>query len=305
MRVRRFVFTAALLASVVPTVAFAQDAQPSATVTAVAPPPPPPPTTQPNPGAQRSGATDVGGAQRSVRDDTDEQEPLRLGRFLELESQRAARQRYGSAVISMVGGALDAGIGIGTFAYLSSNGALNDPTNGALYTVIAVIPIVIGGLQFVGGVVDLFATTPMERLFETYAPIAIRSDLTPTQRLARGEALLMTAAESDRARRVMSAATSFLLGAVLTGFAIGFGVDNQIPQPDNAVLAVGLAGAALVSVIGGAGALWWERGPAEVAWEQWHAMHEHVVVHTEAKVRFAPSFAVIRGGATGGLSLLF
>ncbi len=291
MHVRRFVFSAAaLFASTVSlsSVAFAQDAPvPSAAVTVTTPPPPPP---QPPP---------------PVVAKEDEQEPLRLGRFLELEAQRASRQRYGNATLSMIGGGITVGIGIGTYAYLSSNNLFNDATNGTLYTIIAVVPLVIGGVQILGGVIDLFTGSPMERLFEVYAPIAIRSDLTPTQRVARGEALLMTAAESERGRRITGAVTTFVLGAVLAGFAIGFGADNNIMSPDNVLIAASLGGAALVSFVGGVGALWWERGPAEIAWEQWHSMHEHVVVHTESKVRFAPTFAPIRGGATGGLSLVW
>jgi hypothetical protein len=298
MRVRRFVVSLAVFASFVSlaSMASAQDAQPdggaavipTATTTQTTQPPPPPPVTT-----------------TATPPKEDEQEPLRLGRFLELEAQRAQRQRYGSAALAMIGGAIDVGIGIGTFAYVSSNSALFGDDQ-PLFTFISVFPMVLGGAQILGGLIDIFSASPMERLFEIYAPLAIRTDLTPTQRVSRGEALLFTAAETERGHRVAGAVSSFVVAAVAAGFAIGIGADSgDFPPPNNVIFAASLAGASVISIVQGIGALWWERGTAEVAWEQWHSMHEHVVVHTESKVHFAPNFAPVHGGAVGGLSLVF
>ncbi len=238
-----------------------------------------------------------------IREDA-ELMPLHLGRFLEVEAERARTQRFGSGALTMVAGGIDIAIGIGTFAFIDSSLAPNDPDRPVL-TALSVIPIALGGAVFLGGLLSLFTPSPMEHLFEAYAPIAIDKNLSPAQRLGRGEGMLLAASESEHGRRVVGAVTSFVLAAIIAGVAIGIGVDSSdFPPPNNAILAASLAGVSVVSIVQAIGALWWERGPAEIAWEQWHSAHEPVVVQT-SKVHFSPNFAPIRNGAVGGFSLVF
>jgi hypothetical protein len=99
--------------------------------------------------------------------------------------------------------------------------------------------------------------------------------------------------------------SSFIVAAVGIGFAIGFGADtNDFPTPTNVLLATSFAGMAVIEVLAGIGSLWWERGPAEVAWDQWHALHEPVVVQT-SRIHITPTFSPLPGGATGGVLLRF
>jgi hypothetical protein len=170
---------------------------------------------------------------------------------------------------------------------------------------VSALPIVFGGLQILSSVYSLFSVTPMEHLLEMYAPIAIDRNLTPAQRVARGEGLLFAASEIEHGRRTINAVGSFLVAAICAGFAIGIGLDtNDFPTPDNVLLATSLGGLAITEIVSGIGSLWWERGTAEVAWDQWHAMHEPVTVQT-SRIQLRPTFAAIRGGGTGGLSLRF
>jgi len=117
--------------------------------------------------------------------------------------------------------------------------------------------------------------------------------------------MLFEAAEAERGRRSFSAMGSFVAAALCVGFAFWTGLDTgHFPTPDNVLLATSFGSLAAVEVIAGIGSLWWERGPAEIAWEQWHATHEPVTVQTST-VHFTPTFAPTRGGATGGVLLRF
>jgi hypothetical protein len=298
--VRRPLVALLLVASTIgaASVAFAQESTqadagvpppPTVTVTQTATPPPPPPPPAP------------------TKDTAEEQEPLRLGRFMQLESDRAHNQRYGSTTLKMIGGAADVGLGIGTFAYTSSYCGSHacSAADQTIFTVVSVFPIVIGGVMIIDGILTLVTPSPMERLLEIYAPTAIDKNMSATQRLARGEALLLLAAESERKNRTVNAVSSFVGAAICVGLGFWTGLDTaNFPEPNNALFAFTFAGAGVLQVLAGIGALWYERGAAEIAWEQWHAAHEHVTVET-ARVHFTPMFAPTRGGATGGLSLRF
>jgi hypothetical protein len=279
-------------------VAFAQDAQPdggapvaSSSSVPTTPPPPPPPTvtvvTKPPPTSTVS-----------------EQEPLRLGRFLQLEADRARAARYGNAGLGTLGGAIEVGFGIAAYAIVSSIPA-SEISDQPLFEVVAAIPIVFGGLQIVSSLFSLYTVTPMESLLDAYGPIAVDKNLTPAQRLGRGEGMLAAAADLDHRRRTVSAISSFVLAGLMAGLSIFFAVDTtDFPSPDGPLLSVSFAVTSLTTLFSGVGQLWWERGSAEIAWDQWRSSHEDVVVQV-SRVHFAPMFAPTRGGATAGLSLRF
>ncbi len=236
-----------------------------------------------------------------------EQEPLRLGRFLQVEADRARNARYGTAGIGVVAGAVEVGIGIGLYAAVSSDSSLQGTDQSFLDFILA-IPIVVGGLGMLSSVLSLFSVSPMEGLVDAYAPVAIDKNLTPAQRLGRGEGMLAAAAESEHKRRTVSAVTSFVFGGIIAGFAVAFGADSTLFEgetgADAALLSASFAGLSVAEVLSGFGQLWWERGPAEIAWEQWRSSHEEVVVQV-SRVHVTPTFAPMRGGATAGLSLRF
>jgi hypothetical protein len=274
------------------------------TTTAAAPPattasPPPPPTVAPPPPAPPP---------PSATRREDDQEPLRLGRLIETEADRAHARRVGSSVIGMVtgGGVIASGallIAVGTPAGVDST-----PTD-----TLGVVTMALGGVQILTNVISLLSTAPMEKLFDAYAPVAIDKDLPPSERVRRGEVLLGAMAEAERGRRNTEAATNLIVGIIEAGFAVVFAADDQIvfaydQQTNNllrAAFAVGF-GLGAASAIGEAIGGWlWERGPAEVAWEHWQASHGTVTVHTESKLQLRPLIKPVLGGGVGGLSLRF
>ncbi|HSQ64047.1 MAG TPA: hypothetical protein VLM85_12565 [Polyangiaceae bacterium] len=274
--------------------ASASTAAPPATTT----PPPPATTTAPAPPPPPSAA---------VKQE-DEQEPLRLGRLIETEAERAHARRVGGSAIGMVTGAGVIASGALLIAVGTPPGVDSTPTD-----TIGVITMALGGVQILTNVISLFVTAPMERLFDAYAPIAIDKDLAPGERVRRGEVLLGSMAEAERGRRTTEAATNLALGIIEAGFAVVFAADDQIifttdTQTNNlfrAAFAVGF-GVGAFSTIGQAIAGWlWERGPAEIAWEHWQASHGAVTVHTESKLELRPVFTPMLGGGTAGLKLRF
>jgi hypothetical protein len=233
-----------------------------------------------------------------------DQEPLRLGRMLELEADRARARRYGSSATQMV---------LGAGAVIASSLLFTvsvDPSFQTLFDILAVAGMVSGGLTIIDGVISLFATSPMERAFERYAPVAIDTSLSPSERLHRGEALLEAMSNAERSLRYTSGVESLILGGLEAALAIVFAADNDLWVGDpngstnRALFGVAFGVAAIGSIGEGIAKIGWERGPAEVAWEHWHASHEAVTVHT-SKVRFAPSVGPTRGGAAVGFSLRF
>ncbi len=306
MHVRPSYRSAFVLAACLPlaSVAFAQNGgQPEAdggapiASTNVAPPPPPPPTVtaviaQPPP---------------PVVPTISEQEPLRLGRLVELEADRARTRRYGASAVEMIVGV--GGIISGSLAFaINTNGV--DPTFVTLLDTLGVVSMVVGGLAIIDGVVSLIVESPMERMFDRYAPVAVDKTLSAADRVHRGEQLLESMAALEHTQRTTSGAGALVIAGLEVGLAIFFAADNDLWANDtNAgfdrpVFAT-LIGLGAVSSIGEALAkLIWERGPAEVAWEHWHTAHEIITVQT-ARVHVTPTFTPIRGGATAGLSLRF
>ncbi len=300
---RRSFYALSFIAALVPIaqVASAQDAQtdagaPNATTTVTQPAP-----TQTQAPAPTQTATVQTVTPASTVSD---QEPLRLGRMLELEADRARARRYGSSVLQMVlgGGAVALSAAVLTVPV--------DPSVQTLFDILAVAGMVSGGLTIIDGVISLFASSPMERAFERYAPIAIDNSLTPGERVHRGEALLESMAASERSLRMTAGVENIILGSLETALAIVFAADNDLwVGVGNAdieraffgvafgVAAAGAFGEAIAKMV-------WERGPAEVAWEHWHASHEVVTVQT-SKVRIVPTLGPTHGGAAAGFSIRF
>jgi len=291
-----------LAACVIPmgSVASAQDAQPDAgaPIASTNVPPPPPPTstviaTPPPPFL----ATPT----------ISEQEPLRLGRMVELEADRARARRYGASTVEMVVGA--GGIISGALAFTIDTTGV-DPGLVTVLDTLGVVSIVAGGLAVLDGVISLFIPSPMERMFDRYAPVAIDKSMSAADRVHRGEQLLESMASLEHTQRITGAAGSLVVAGLEVGLAIFFAADNDLWTNDSnagfdrPVFAT-LIGIGAISSIGEALAkLIWERGPAEIAWEHWHASHEQITVQT-ARLRFTPTITPTHGGATVGLSLRF
>jgi hypothetical protein len=233
-----------------------------------------------------------------------DQEPLRLGRLIELEADRARAKRYGGSAVEMIVGA--GGVIAGALVFTTNTSGFD----GSLLAVLGVAAIVGGGLQIVDGIISLVVESPMERLFNRYAPVAIDKTLSVTDRMRRGELMLEAMANAERTQRITGGASGIVLGVLLGGLAVFVGADNDIwngvtnATTDRPLFTTVFALAATASIGEGIGKVMWERGAAEVAWEHWHAMHESVVVQT-SKVHFTPMVGPTRGGAVAGFSLRF
>jgi hypothetical protein len=236
-----------------------------------------------------------------------EQEPLRLGRFVELEADRARAKRYGGSAVEMVVGA--GGILSGALVFtLDTTGV--DQSLVTVLDILGVASLIAGGLAVVDGIISLVVPSPMERLFDRYAPVAIDKSLSASDRLRRGELMLEAMANAERTQRITGAASSIVLAVLEAGLAIFVAADNDLwandgnAGADRAIFTAAFALGAVTSLGDGIGKIVWERGAAEVAWEHWHSMHETVTVQT-SKVKFTPSVAPIHGGAVAGFSLRF
>ena len=315
---RRSLLALALVSSIVPvaSLANAQDATQDAgapittttttttttTATTTAPTATQTPTTQTQtqtpPPAQTQAPTQHG---------VSEQEPFRLGRFVELEADRARAKRYGGSAVEMVVGA--GGILSGALVFTIDTTNV-DPSLVTVLDILGVASIIAGGLAVVDGIISLVVPSPMERLFDRYAPVAIDKSLSPSDRLRRGELMLEAMANAERTQRITGAASSIVLAVLEAGLAIFVAADNDLwandgnADADRAIFTAAFALGAVTSLGDGIGKIVWERGAAEVAWEHWHTMHETVVVQT-SKVKFTPSVAPIHGGAVAGFSLRF
>jgi len=236
-----------------------------------------------------------------------EQEPLRLGRLIELEADRARARRYGASAVEMVVGA--GGIVSGALAFTIDTNGL-DPGWTTLLDILGVASIVAGGLAIVDGIISLVVQSPTERLFERYAPVAIDKSLSASDRLRRGELMLEAMANAERTNRITGAATSIVLAVIEAGLAVFVAADNDLwvndqnASADRAIFSAAFALGALTSLGEGIGKAMWERGAAEVAWEHWHSMHETVVVQT-SKVKFTPMLGPTHNGAIAGFTLRF
>ncbi len=301
---RRSLLALALVSSIVPiaSLANAQDAQPDGgapitTTTATVTTPPtttvaPPATTTATPPPQTTPS---------------EQEPLRLGRFVELEAERARAKRYGGSAVEMVVGA--GGILSGALVFTIDTTGV-DSSLVTVLDILGVASIIAGGLALIDGIISLVVPSPMERLFDRYAPVAIDKSLSPSDRLRRGELMLEAMANAEHTQRITGAASSIVLAIIEAGLAIFVAADNDIwandgnADADRAIFTAAFALGAITSLGDGIGKIVWERGAAEVAWEHWHSMHETVVVQT-SKVKFTPTVGPVRGGAALGFSLRF
>ncbi len=238
--------------------------------------------------------------------------------MIETEAERAHSRRIGSSFVGMVTGG---GI-VASGAVLLAIGVPKNVDATAI-DILAGFSMVAGGIQIVSNLISLFVTTPMERLFEAYAPIAIDKDVPASDRVRKGEVLLASMAEAERGRRNTEAVSGLVGGVIYAGLTVFIAADDQLYfiPPANGVyytdqdkatnalfrgaFALGF-GLGAASAIGQAIASWvWERGAAEVAWEHWQASHGSVTVHTESKVQVRPLLAPVVGGGVGGVSLRF
>ena len=289
--------------------AFAQDqapqvtdaGAPTASVSATAPAPQPttpPPTTPPPPVV-------VVRAPPTPR--VSEETVYQLGRLVELEAERARGRRYVGSAIAMVTGA---GIVASGAVVFTLDGQV-DPNTKSLIDVLGGIEIGLGGLVIVEGLIDLFVKSPMEKMFDAYAPVAVDKRLSPEARLRRGEALLEAMAEREHAARILGIASGIVGGLLDAALGVWLIADNDFwgtdPTLNNVYrpLVGTVLGLSVASIIGDAIAkALWERGPAELAWEHWKVSHEPASVQT-SQIHVRPLFAPTLGGAMGGLRVTF
>jgi hypothetical protein len=235
----------------------------------------------------------------------EEQEVYQLGRIVELEADRARGRRYVGSSLELVGaGGI---IASGAFLFTLNTSGID----ATLIQVLGGVEIGLGAAMGVDAILSLMVESPMERMFDAYAPIAVDKSLTARERLHRGEALLESMANRERAARLTGIAGSVVSVALSTALGIWLVADNDFwgtsdPNTDAYRALVGtLVGLGVVSAIGDAIAkVLWERGPAELAWEHWHLAHEPASVRT-SRVQFRPYFAPIVGGVTAGASVRF
>lgn len=263
--------------------AHADDPDASAPITTPAPAPVPAPaaalTATPTPAAS----------------EVDEDLPLRFRDMLRLEASRARTSRYFNGALSIVGsgGVVAAGVWSLTSAQPGDDGR----------KYISYLIIGTGGLGLLSAVLGLFGQTPIERLYEAYAPFADDKKFSADQRLREGEEALRGMAASDAASRRIGGITNIVVGAALGGLAVFFGVSTTLfPNPDDRLVLGMLTGvSALVAVGSGIGQLWFQRGPAELALEHWEAARG---LRREAFV-LTPVLSPLRNGAAGGFSMTF
>jgi hypothetical protein len=223
----------------------------------------------------------------------DEDLPLRFRDMLRLEASRARAGRYFNGTLSILGGA-----GVVTAGVVSLTTAADGDT---ARKDISYLIIGTGGLSLLSSLLGVFGQTPIERLYDAYAPFAEDHKFTAAQRLSEGEDALRQMASSDASSRRIGGITNIVVGVALGGLAVFFGVSTLFNPDDRIVLGTLTGVSALVAVGSGIGQLWFQRGPAEVALEHWEAARG---LRHEA-LTLTPMLAPTRNGAMGGFSLSF
>lgn len=221
----------------------------------------------------------------------DEDLPLRFRDMLRLEASRARASRYFNGTLSILGGG--AVVGVGVYSLTIAEDSL---TKDLSYLIIGS-----GGLSLLSAILGMFGQTPIERLYESYAPFAEDHKFSANQRLVEGEEALRVMAGSDASSRRIGGITNIVVGAVLGGFAIFFGVTSDFSARDRIVLGTLTGVSALVAIGSGVGQLWFQRGPAELALEHWESARG---LKREA-FTIAPVLTPVTQGAVGGVSLTF
>ncbi len=213
--------------------------------------------------------------------------------MLRLEASRARTGRYFNGVLSTLAGA---GVVVAGVVSLTTAADGDNARKDISYIIIGT-----GGLGLLSSVLGLFGQTPIERLYEAYAPFAEDPKFTADQRLREGEEALRQMAESDTTSRRIGGITNIVVGAALGGLAIFFGVSTLFTPDDRIVLGTLTGVSAVVAIGSGIGQMWFQRGPAEVALEHWEAARG--LKHEALSLR--PTFSPTRGGAMGGFTLTF
>lgn len=287
-------------------IAFAQDqttqadaGAPSATTvaTSASAPPPPAPTV----------AVATPPPAKPAKPTVDEDTVYQLGRLVELEADRARARRYFGSAFELVGAGTVIAAGALQFT-IDTTGV--DPNLVTVFQVLGGVEIGFGVAMALDGIVSLFVKSPMERMFDDYAPVAVDKSLTAAERLHRGEAMLEAMANRERTARITGLASSVIAAAIETGVGIWLIADNDFWGNDPTSnfyrpFLGAMLGLSVVSVAGEAVAkALWDRGPAEIAWEHWRVSHEPASVQT-SRIQVRPMFAPTVGGAMGGLRLVY
>ncbi len=281
-------------------IAGAPAAPPPATTGAPAPAASPPPDASAPPPLPVAAARPPAPGGRYVTADT----PLRLRDLIKVEADRGRASRYFSATLGVLGGA---GTLVSGFVMLdTTSGAADNDPNAEAVRVYSYLVIGTGGLIALTSLYSFFSRSPMERLYDAYAPVAADGSVPVSVRLERGESALAAMAEADRSSRIISGVTGLIGAAVLGGFAVYFAANSGLTDYDRvlfgmvgALSGVAAAGSAIAS-------LTFERGEAEIAWEHWQASQGMLSSgESQSRLTLTPQVAVLPGGMQAGLAARF
>jgi hypothetical protein len=223
----------------------------------------------------------------------DEDLPLRFRDMLRLEASRAKASRYFNGTLSIIGGGGVVAAGVYSLTTAADGDSLRKDIS---YLIIGT-----GGLSVLSAVLGMFGQTPIERLYESYAPFADDHKYSAEQRLREGEEALRGMAASDESSRRINGITNIVVGAAIGGLAVFFAASSVFPDDDRIVLGTLTGVSALVAIGSGIGQLWFQRGPAELALEHWEAARG---LRREA-FTITPMISPTRSGAVGGVTLAF
>jgi hypothetical protein len=249
----RFLPIALVLA--LPSVAFAQDADPKPEPKPEPKPLMPPPDATPPPVQTQQAAPE------------DDPTPVRLSAIIAEAASVQRRGRIAEGVLGIFAG----GGGIATGAALFAIPNQPDATH-----IIGGIAIGFGGLTVLTSVWDLFSRSALERLDEAYAPIAHDKSIPADKRLLEGEQALEGLAQAGKSSRIWSGVTSIVIGVGLgiaaAPIALGAVPDTVTDaQTVRAYLGLGLGLSAFLALASGVTTIVVKRTEAEQLWNLWLA----------------------------------
>lgn len=216
--------------------------------------------------------------------------PLRLRDMLRLEARRARAGRYYAGSLSVLGAGAATAAGV-----ISLTTAESADTARKTYSYVIVVS---GGLGLVSSLYGMVSQSPLERLTETYEPIATDDRLPAEQRLQTGEQGLREVAAIDATSRRIGGITSIVLGTGLGGLAVWFGTTKDLSSSERLFLGTFTGISSILAIGSGIGRLWYQRGDAEIALAHWESARG-----TRHDAWLVPIIAPTQGGLFGGLSL--
>lgn len=188
-----------------------------------------------------------------------EDAPLQLRKILIIDAQRAQRARIYGGVFGLVGAGTT--VASGAFALPAADDTFRMANASAV--------IVIGSLGLGGAAYGMVARSPLERLADSYGPVALDLRIPAEDRLFTGEQGLREAARMEQKGRRIEGVTNIVVGVALGGLALSLASASSFTPTERMSLTSFSAVSAFMSVGSGIGHLWFERSGAELALEHW------------------------------------